>query len=751
MSKTYSAGIATAYGAAKQGGYQGSYTDFCNDIAQLGDITAELGNIDAEATTLEAGSSATASYEGGVFSFGIPKGDTGAKGERGETGAKGDKGDTGETGATGATGNGVTSIAKTATVGLVDTYTITFSDGSTTTFTVTNGTAAIDDTLTIAGRAADAKATGDEISDLKSALVESADLLIPLSNLITFVQGDISNSGVVNPNVKYRACTNGIATLPNDTEIIIKSGYRIYVRYFTDEGVYIRGEGWIENRVTLSGKVTITVGKVPESTSAIYTPSELEKGLSYRSQKGKGMEYFTIVESYTVADTENILRFSESTVNVNGVTVKTYPYDRMIFSGTATSSGGSSYKLYETTLQAGNYYILINPETTNGVEIAVKKTSDNSYVTYGSGSFTLATETQIYFGASFRSGNTYNITQRVILVKGSEKPTYIPPVTAVDYVLRKQFSDYVRKKSAPYDLSYPLSVISKNGSTWTQGVCCVGDKMVGFNAGSDDHTTPGTIAVSNVFDTSNVTSVTQNLGHCTSADYNILTDSMIVGNGSTNQETLPIIYIVKNMGEWVDNPTNVEYDGSNVISIDISTIGGYEMVCCFGENESVCYVMTIDADKVITIFKCLLGLGSNNLLTEYQTNSFGAFISGCADNEYNGTLHVLSSYDGGTDITGEIQGLKYLNGKIIMPTDEYVNSVLTSFISILTLDDSTGKIRADRNLWIPIVSADGGIVKTECEDVFFHNGCGYVMTNTTINGASVKRTSKFTLNLYTTN
>ena len=45
----------------------------------------------------------------------------------------GEKGDTGETG---ATGNGITNIEKTATVGLVDTYTITFTDGTTTTFDV---------------------------------------------------------------------------------------------------------------------------------------------------------------------------------------------------------------------------------------------------------------------------------------------------------------------------------------------------------------------------------------------------------------------------------------------------------------------------------------------------------------------------------------------------------------------------------------------------------------------------------------
>ena len=57
----------------------------------------------------------------------------------GEDGEKGDKGDTGEKGAKGDTGNGIASIVKTSTVGNVDTYTITMTDGTTATFTVTNG------------------------------------------------------------------------------------------------------------------------------------------------------------------------------------------------------------------------------------------------------------------------------------------------------------------------------------------------------------------------------------------------------------------------------------------------------------------------------------------------------------------------------------------------------------------------------------------------------------------------------------
>ncbi len=73
------------------------------------------------------------------------KGDTGERGLQGiqgETGLQGNQGIQGHIGATGAqgeTGNGVSTIIKTGTAGLVDTYTITFTDRTTTTFDITNG------------------------------------------------------------------------------------------------------------------------------------------------------------------------------------------------------------------------------------------------------------------------------------------------------------------------------------------------------------------------------------------------------------------------------------------------------------------------------------------------------------------------------------------------------------------------------------------------------------------------------------
>ena len=57
-------------------------------------------------------------------------------------------GSKGDPGNPGATGNGIASIVKTSTSGLVDTYTISFSNNTTTTYTVTNGANGDDYVLT---------------------------------------------------------------------------------------------------------------------------------------------------------------------------------------------------------------------------------------------------------------------------------------------------------------------------------------------------------------------------------------------------------------------------------------------------------------------------------------------------------------------------------------------------------------------------------------------------------------------------
>lgn len=66
-------------------------------------------------------------------------GPAGPQGETGPTGPTGPQGETGATGPTGATGNGIASVEKTGSSGLVDTYRITFTDGTYYDYTVTNG------------------------------------------------------------------------------------------------------------------------------------------------------------------------------------------------------------------------------------------------------------------------------------------------------------------------------------------------------------------------------------------------------------------------------------------------------------------------------------------------------------------------------------------------------------------------------------------------------------------------------------
>lgn len=84
--------------------------------------TAKAATVQVGTTTTgPAGSSASVTNSGteydAILDFVIPRGDTGEIGEK---------------------GNGITSIEKTSSSGLIDTYTITYDDGSTETFQITN-------------------------------------------------------------------------------------------------------------------------------------------------------------------------------------------------------------------------------------------------------------------------------------------------------------------------------------------------------------------------------------------------------------------------------------------------------------------------------------------------------------------------------------------------------------------------------------------------------------------------------------
>lgn len=114
-----------------------------------------------------------------------------------KTGPQGPKGETGPAGPAGATGNGIQSITKTGTVGLVDTYTILFTDGSSSTFTVTNGQDGSADIHwgDLQGSIADQADLQAALNDKQGKLTAGTNITIDENNVISAAGG--SGGGAV--------------------------------------------------------------------------------------------------------------------------------------------------------------------------------------------------------------------------------------------------------------------------------------------------------------------------------------------------------------------------------------------------------------------------------------------------------------------------------------------------------------------------------------------------------------------------
>ena len=134
--------------AARMGGAVGHPPEAAQPwVDRVVEASERITGMQAQAKTLDAGSGATAEWNGeqGLLTIGVPKGEKGEKGDTGPQGPKGDKGDTGEQGPNGVQGPQGEKGA----------------DGK---------DAVVDATLTQSGQAADAKVTGDAIGQLKDDL-----------------------------------------------------------------------------------------------------------------------------------------------------------------------------------------------------------------------------------------------------------------------------------------------------------------------------------------------------------------------------------------------------------------------------------------------------------------------------------------------------------------------------------------------------------------------------------------------------
>lgn len=218
-------------------------------------IRDSIEDITATATTLTASSSATASFDTltNVLSLGIPqgiKGDTGLQGPQGIQGIQGVHGDT---------GNGIASVIKTSgtgAAGTTDTYTITFTDATTTTFNVYNG--------------ADGTAAGDMLKLVydtnNSGVVDSSEKLATARN-INGVAFDGTADITIYDATKQEVLISGtnIKTI-NGTDILGSGNLEVTV-----------GSGGYAANVYLTSLVSSTVGTYNQIS---YTPEPTQTIIS---------------------------------------------------------------------------------------------------------------------------------------------------------------------------------------------------------------------------------------------------------------------------------------------------------------------------------------------------------------------------------------------------------------------------------------------------------------------------------------
>ena len=165
---------------------------------------------------------------------------------------------------------------------------------------------------------------------------------------------------------------------------------------------------------------------------------------------------------------------------------------------------------------------------------------------------------------------------------------------------------------------------------------------------------------------------THNLGHMNTADYQRETDCLITGSYCDDTTIPPEIYIIKGISGLVPTTagTPLNYSDANVMTIPLRTatksLDTYSCAVIFGERKDICYLFDGNKTGFSKIYKVLLGMGSNDLSdkTTDQTdlNSWGAYISGKSDNEYNGTAKILRVYKG--TLLGVNQDAFYHNGFI---------------------------------------------------------------------------------------
>lgn len=245
----------------------------------------------------------------------------------GPQGPTGPTGPTGPQGPTGPTGNGIVSITKTGTSGLVDTYTILFTNGSTSTFTVTNGQ------------------DGQGSGDMTKAVYDSTNAVADAGGIVAYV-----------------ASHSGAGTLAGLTDVALSTladGQSLIYDATTQK--------WVNGSVaysSLSGKPTLGTAAAKNSTNSITQGSTdlIEAGAVYDALQnlpsGGAALYFTSIAC--AATTGDFATVSNASITANHVVVSVeYANQSAITSDVTWTTASGSVTLNGTCASATTCSIVL--------------------------------------------------------------------------------------------------------------------------------------------------------------------------------------------------------------------------------------------------------------------------------------------------------------------------------------------------------------------------------------------------------
>ena len=118
----------------------------------------------------------------------------------------------------------------------------------------------VDNTLTQTGAAADAKKTGDEISDLKSDLSDIKNSVFELMTVqLSWEHGTIDLSGADNAS-NTRVRTIGVRTIGMNETVTAENGFKYVFRFYKTDGTFAGYSGWLTGTNSVNDEAALVTG-----------------------------------------------------------------------------------------------------------------------------------------------------------------------------------------------------------------------------------------------------------------------------------------------------------------------------------------------------------------------------------------------------------------------------------------------------------------------------------------------------------